>query len=66
MQAAPVPNEDETGLQEDNFVTDPLSPNLMALWQSTAKQNRDIYTEVFGPLPSDLVHNFSQYKVVGE
>lgn len=62
MQAAPVLNEDETFLQEDALVADPLSPKLMSLWQSTAKKNRDIYTEIFRPVPSDLVQSTSVYK----
>ncbi|GJJ14447.1 hypothetical protein Clacol_008711 [Clathrus columnatus] len=62
MHPAPIPNEDETGLEEDAIVADPLSPDLLALWQSTAKKNRDIYTELFMPVPTDLVQNISVYK----
>jgi phospholipase D1/2 len=63
MRAAPFPNADETRLREDARVADPLSDELLNLWQDTAKRNRDIFTEVFRPVPSDLVQNWKAYKV---
>lgn len=64
MRAVPAPNPDETCTREDAIVADPLSDELMSLWQSTAKKNRDIFTEVFRPVPSDLVPSFAAYKVI--
>lgn len=63
MHAAPIPNNYDDHSREDGLVADPLSDETMALWQSTAKKNRDIFTEVFRPVPSDLVQNFEVYKV---
>ena len=64
MRAAPFPNADETRLRDDARVTDPLSDELLNLWEGTAKRNRDIFTEVFRPVPSDLVQNWDAYKVI--
>jgi phospholipase D1/2 len=63
MRPAPHANEDETQCREDAMVLDPLSNEVVDLWQGTAKRNRDIFTEVFRPVPSDLVHNWDAYKV---
>ena len=63
MRCAPVANADETRVREDSIVADPLSDRVISLWQGTAKRNRDIFTEVFRPVPSDLVHNWAAYKV---
>ncbi|KZT40944.1 phospholipase D/nuclease [Sistotremastrum suecicum HHB10207 ss-3] len=62
MHPAPTPNPDETQLAEDAFVSDPLSDELVDHWNKTAKKNREIFTEVFRVVPSDLVHSWSQYK----
>ena len=63
MRAAPHPNEYDEGSRADRLVADPLSDETLSLWQSTAKKNRDIFTEVFRPVPSDLVPSFDTYKV---
>lgn len=63
MHCAPTPNEDETGLEEDAIVADPLSDDTQRLWNDTAKKNRDIFTEVFRPVPSNLVRSWSGYDV---
>ena len=63
MRAAPFPNADETQLSVDALVADPLSDGVLELWQGTAKRNREIFTEVFRPVPTDLVQNWTQYKV---
>lgn len=63
MRAAPHPNADETRYREDAQVADPLCDEVLHLWQGTAKRNRDIFTEVFRPVPSDLVQNWEAYKV---
>ncbi|EMD36120.1 hypothetical protein CERSUDRAFT_116030 [Gelatoporia subvermispora B] len=61
MRPAPYPNEDETGEQEDAWVADPLADATLDLWNSTAKRNRDIFTEIFRPVPTNLVRTWEQY-----
>jgi hypothetical protein len=63
MLPAPIPNEDETGLQEDRFVADPLSDELLSHWDRTASSNTRIFTEVFKPVPANEVRTWDQYKV---
>ncbi|KAJ3926660.1 MAG: phospholipase D/nuclease [Lentinula lateritia] len=55
MRSAPCPNPDRLNSQEDQMVTDPLLTNTINLWTDTARQNREIFTEVFRPVPSNLV-----------
>jgi phospholipase D1/2 len=63
MKPAPFPNEDETKLKEDAAVADPLADDTIDLWNNTARQNREIFTEIFRPVPSNLVQNFDAYQV---
>ena len=63
MRAAPVPNEDETYLEDDARVADPLSDEFLTLWNTTAKVNREVFTELFRPIPTNLVHNWNAYEV---
>ena len=63
MRPAPVPNDDETGLKEDMSVADPLSDNFLNLWNTTARVNREVFTELFRPVPSNLVRNWEAYNV---
>jgi phospholipase D1/2 len=63
MHPAPIPNEDEIGTQNDELVADPLSANLEDLWNNTARRNREIFTEVFRPVPTNLVRSWSAYEV---
>jgi phospholipase D1/2 len=63
MRPAPHPNADETTLRIDALVADPLSDEVLSLWEGTAKKNREIFTEVFRPVPSNLVQNWQVYKV---
>jgi len=62
MRSAPVPNDDETDLEDDARVADPLSDNLLNLWNTTARVNREVFTELFRPVPSNLVHNWKAYE----
>ncbi|KIM30587.1 hypothetical protein M408DRAFT_7620 [Serendipita vermifera MAFF 305830] len=62
MKPAPTPNPDEFGLPEDTTVADPLSEDLEQLWNKTAQRNRAIFSELFKSVPSDLVHDFEEYK----
>ncbi|KAF9259463.1 phospholipase D/nuclease [Marasmius fiardii PR-910] len=61
MRPAPHANEDETQLREDEMVADPLSEETMRLWNDTAKKNREVFTEVFRPVPTNLVRSWSAY-----
>ena len=63
MRPAPIPNDDETTLLEDSVVADPLSSETDALWNETARRNREIFTEIFRPVPSNLVRNWDAYNV---
>lgn len=63
MKPAPTPNPDEFGTPEDSTVADPLSEDLEHLWTRTAQRNRAIFSELFKSVPSDLVHNFEEYRV---
>ena len=63
MRPAPVYNMDETNLEEDRAVADPLSDQALGLWQDTARRNREIFTELFRPVPTNLVRNKESYKV---
>jgi len=63
MRPAPEPNEDETYLDEDARVADPLSDGLLNLLNTTARVNREVFTELFRPVPSNLVHNWNAYDI---
>ncbi|KAI9454483.1 phospholipase D/nuclease [Lactarius psammicola] len=63
MHPAPVPNEDETDLKEDARVADPLSDEMLNLLNNTARVNREVFTELFRPVPSNLVHNWGAYEI---
>ncbi|EGN97561.1 hypothetical protein SERLA73DRAFT_169861 [Serpula lacrymans var. lacrymans S7.3] len=62
MRAAPEPNEDETNSPEDDAVADPLSDETLDLWYSTARKNREAFTEIFRPVPTNLVRDWSAYE----
>lgn len=63
MKPAPDPHEDETDLPEDAAVADPLADETLDLWNSTARRNREIFTEIFQPVPTNLVRTWSAYEV---
>ncbi len=63
MRPAPLPNDDETSQAEDEAVADPLSDSTDALWNGTAKKNREIFTEIFRPVPTNLIRNWDAYAV---
>lgn len=63
MRAAPVPNDDTTSSEEDRLVADPLADATVALWQDTARVNREVFTEVFRPVPTNLVRDWNAYNV---
>lgn len=61
MRPAPVPNDDETDFEEDSRVADPLSDEMLNLLNTTARVNREVFTELFRPVPSNLVRNWAAY-----
>jgi phospholipase D1/2 len=63
MRPAPFPNDDETHESEDELVADPLADATVALWNDTARKNREIFTEIFRPVPTNLVRNWAAYDV---
>ncbi|KAG8850840.1 hypothetical protein FRB96_009577 [Tulasnella sp. 330] len=63
MHAPPIPAEDETHLQEDQLVADPLSDDFERLWHGTARINTAIFSEIFRTVPNDSVRNWDQYKM---
>ena len=63
MLPAPIPNEDETYLAEDAAVADPLADETLDLLYNTARRNREIFTELFRPVPTNLVRSWSAYEV---
>lgn len=63
MKPAPHPVEDEGHLEEDRAVADPLADDTISLWENTARKNREIFTELFRPVPTNLVRTKAAYKV---
>ncbi|PPQ99833.1 hypothetical protein CVT24_009627 [Panaeolus cyanescens] len=61
MRPAPILNEDTTRTHEDSLVADPLDPKTDFLWKETARKNREVFTEIFRPIPTNLVRSFSAY-----
>lgn len=61
MRPAPHANPDETFEDGDRLVADPLSLNTDRLWTETAHKNREIFSEIFKPVPSDIVRNWKTY-----
>ncbi|KAG1897846.1 uncharacterized protein F5891DRAFT_1046379 [Suillus fuscotomentosus] len=62
MRCAPEPNDNEIGMREDTAVADPLADSTLELWNHTARVNREIFTEVFRPVPTNLVRSWSAYE----
>jgi len=61
MRPAPLPATDTTHSEEDRLVADPLIQHTDQLWRETARRNREIYTEIFHILPTNLVQNAAAY-----
>lgn len=58
MRPAPTPNPIE---EPDERVVDPISEETLTLWNSTARNNREIFTELFRPVPTNLVRDWKAY-----
>ncbi|KAI0042796.1 phospholipase D [Auriscalpium vulgare] len=61
MRPATIPNEDETHYRDDALVADPLSDRFLNLFSDTARRNREIFTELFRPVPTNLVRDWNAY-----
>lgn len=63
MRPAPHANQEEFDVPEDAQVADPLADATLDLWNDTARKNREIFTEVFRPVPTNLVRDWGAYDV---
>lgn len=63
MRPAPHPNPEEFGLEEDDIVADPLSDQFWNLWNGTARRNREVFSDIFKTMPTNLVRNWTAYEV---
>ncbi len=63
MRPAPIPIYYDFDSQDDIAVADPLSDNTDILWNTTARKNREIFTEIFKPVPSNVVRSWKAYEV---
>ncbi|PPQ84945.1 hypothetical protein CVT25_004458 [Psilocybe cyanescens] len=61
MRPAPYPNRDDTHTREDRLVADPISDETDMLWKETARKNREVFSELFRPVPTNLVRNWDAY-----
>jgi len=43
-------------------VADPLSETFQSLWNSRARQNTEVFRQVFHAVPDDSVRNWNDYK----
>ncbi|KAF7340702.1 Phospholipase [Mycena sanguinolenta] len=57
-----VPRTDAEPGRDGHAARDPLSDNILELWFSTARKNLEILTELFCPLPANLVRNWKVYE----
>lgn len=62
QKPAPTPNPDETQSEQDEQVLDPLADETVALWNETARSNRQIFQELFKPVPTNLVRDWKAYE----
>jgi phospholipase D1/2 len=58
---AGVPNEYDWGSEEDSIVVDPISDEFLALWNTRARTNTEVFGKIFHPVPHDSVKNWKQY-----
>ena len=64
MRPAPYPHEDDYATRDlDELVMDPVGESTLRLWNDTARKNREVFTEIFRPVPTNLVRNWSAYEV---
>ncbi|PFH53623.1 hypothetical protein AMATHDRAFT_137275 [Amanita thiersii Skay4041] len=61
MRPAPHDYDYDFGSEEDTTVADPLSESTMVLWNKTAHKNREIFSELFRPVPTNVVRDWATY-----
>ncbi|KAF7304896.1 Phospholipase [Mycena kentingensis (nom. inval.)] len=61
MRPAPHENPDEMKDKHDRLVADPLADDFWDLWNGTARKNREVFTELFRPVPTNLVRDWKAY-----
>ncbi|TFL05257.1 phospholipase D/nuclease [Pterulicium gracile] len=61
MRAAPFPNQSELHEEADQLVADPICDTMWRLWNETAKKNTQVFTDLFRPVPTNLVRNWAGY-----
>jgi phospholipase D1/2 len=57
-----TPNDYDWGSPEDHLVSDPLSDTFLALWNSRARTNTEVFRKAFRAVPDDQVHSWNDYK----
>ncbi|KPI38498.1 Phospholipase D1 [Cyphellophora attinorum] len=62
LEPVGTPNDYDWGTPEDNLVADPLSDTFLAMWNSRARTNTEVFRKAFRALPDDNVHTWSDYK----
>jgi hypothetical protein len=63
MRPAPAPIAYKLGDEADLRVADPLADETQSLWNETARVNREVFTELFHPAPTNLVRDWNGYAV---
>lgn len=61
-----IPNIYDYGSLEDELVTDPLSDQFLALWNTRARQNTEAFGKIFHPVPHDDVRTWKDYSAFYE
>jgi phospholipase D1/2 len=62
MRPAPHPNQDEFDEEEDRLVADPILEETWRLLNDTARNNTEIFTEIFRPVPTDNIRDWGAYE----
>ncbi|MBW0471417.1 hypothetical protein O181_011132 [Austropuccinia psidii MF-1] len=57
-----VPQEDETGTEEDRLVMDPMGRELEDLWVERARVNTECFNKVFRCVPAANILSWEDYK----
>ena len=57
-----TPNDYDWGTPEDNVVADPLSDTFLALWNTRARTNTEVFRKAFRAVPDDNLHTWNDYK----
>lgn len=62
MLPVTIPQEDTTGTEADQLVSDPMSPQLVSLWTDRARTNTQAFRKVFRPVPAAGILTWNDYK----